>query len=210
MTFTKILDSDSLKIYSSEISEEWEKSALDERLGKFPSFVRISILKYTNWKDKQLRVLGKELLQRLLADFGESQLADLRTLDYTSNNRPFIKGRIDFNISHSGNKVVCAASAIGKVGLDIEWMAKCNPEDFKEYFNEEDVMHMNADPNPPLLFYRFWTRREALSKAMGSGILFKESISLTDLVNLGKKNYQLTNFDIEGSYIAALALEVII
>lgn len=86
---------------------------------------------------------------------------------------------LSFNVSHSGERVLVALSALRMVGVDIEaidpaldWRALldlvCVPEEARRIESVSD-------------FYRCWTAKEALLKATGAGI--GEGLKFIDVTN---------------------------
>lgn len=86
-----------------------------------------------------------------------------------SFGRPSLLGnqsKLDFNISHSGNMVALAVSKGSSVGIDIE---KDRREHDGLFYNirvpgEEVIFKEPTD------FLKMWTIKEAISKAIGTGI----------------------------------------
>lgn len=79
---------------------------------------------------------------------------------------------LDFNVSHSGDWLVCAVTAGTPVGVDVE---ECKPTRdvmtlARRFFREEEVAAMAAcgDGAQCDLFYDLWTLKEAAVKARGS------------------------------------------
>ena len=96
----------------SEIVDSIESLIGDDELDR--------ALRYRRWQDKQAYLLGKLLLAKHLANSGYD-LKLLKDVCYTKFNRPYLKiNQVDFNISHSGDFVICAFSIDQMVGIDIE------------------------------------------------------------------------------------------
>ncbi|WP_207001544.1 4'-phosphopantetheinyl transferase family protein [Trinickia mobilis] len=81
---------------------------------------------------------------------------------------------LDFNISHAGSHALIAIAAGRRVGIDIE---ACDPRlDWqslaKMVFSKRDDTHVRSLPNALRHegFYRVWTAKEALLKAVGTGL----------------------------------------
>jgi 4'-phosphopantetheinyl transferase len=79
---------------------------------------------------------------------------------------------IYWSVSHSGEEVVVAFSRCLRVGIDIE---KIQP-DMKDLpvstiLNHEEQDHFNhvLPADKPNVFYTYWTRKEAVLKALGTG-----------------------------------------
>lgn len=100
-----------------------------------------------------------------------------------------------FNISHSGNVILCAVAAEGMLGVDVE----CSLRDIelaqlsKRFFSEEEALQIESVKEDKVLqreaFFRFWTLKESFVKAIGLGL----SYSLQDFalkIDLSKNNPQ--------------------
>ncbi|MBR5992350.1 MAG: 4'-phosphopantetheinyl transferase superfamily protein [Lachnospiraceae bacterium] len=87
------------------------------------------------------------------AKFGKAMLTDAREL------------MIDFSLSHSGDKVMCAISDC-EVGCDVE-MIKDNTKVANRFFtgHEAELARDNAE-----VFTRIWTLKESFIKATGEGL----------------------------------------
>ena len=78
---------------------------------------------------------------------------------------------IHFNLSHSGRWVACAVHR-GPVGLDVEEVRDRNPLPAERVLAPAELRRF-AQLRPPAaraFFYRLWTLKESLLKAMGSGL----------------------------------------
>ncbi len=205
---TKIIDRDDLKLYATDVNLRWDKETYQEYLDLLPAFIQAKLITYNNWKDRQLRILGKLLLKQLLIDFGSAHLSNLLTLKYTNNNRPYFEGNIDFSTTHAENKVMCAASIRNKVGLDIEFIKEVNPAGYYQYFSRTDIDLLEKSKDPMQLFYQLWTRKEALAKATGLGVMMPfESLSISgEYIEMGQEKYQITDLKIDENYKGALAI----
>jgi 4'-phosphopantetheinyl transferase len=80
-----------------------------------------------------------------------------------------------FNLSHSANVMVIAIGWHCQIGVDLE---TCRPRAglqglVEKCFAKEEITHWNCLPKAQqtIEFYRFWTRKEALVKATGRGIV---------------------------------------
>lgn len=121
-----------------------------------------------------------------------------------------------FNISHSGDFILII---IGdkKVGIDIE---KINyTQDYSDIiptiFNKYEIDELLVSANKTLTFFKFWTRKEAIVKAIGSGITNDlKSIPVTDGAHLvsyeilsPKSQFAILSFDVDENHVGALAFE---
>ena len=122
-------------------------------------------------------------------------------------NSWYFDAPMDFNIAHSGNIVMCCGTLLEQVGIDIEEVKPINLEDYTDYFtpNEWDQIHGSA--NSQEAFYYFWTRKEAIIKAIGTG--FHTPLSSVDVSgdNLAYEGitYYLYQLNIKAGYKCHIA-----
>lgn len=138
-------------------------------LQKMPEAIQTQALRFVRWQDKHANLLGKTLLRECLVKHGYPPDC-LKKISYTEYNRPFIDGAIDFNISHSGNYVVCAINAVGRIGVDIERMKPLQIEEFKDCMTFEEWRTVQEAPGHLEKFYELWTLKESVIKGDGRGL----------------------------------------
>ena len=82
------------------------------------------------------------------------------------HGKPYIEGFSCFSISHTGS-IWAVLIADAECGLDIQLSRKCDIRAISErWFTPEDALAVTS----PDEFFRIWTRREALTKALGSTV----------------------------------------
>lgn len=132
--------------------------------------------------DKKRTVTGEMLARKAVAEWCHVSEEEIQfgVLEY---GKPFAIGLdVEFNISHSGDLVVCAVDD-KPVGIDVE---QIRPMDMKvaKYIckgkeliyvwgyepNEDDFIRTS---NGEILtrFYEMWTRKEAYGKCIGIGVI---------------------------------------
>ncbi len=85
----------------------------------------------------------------------------LNHLSYTKFGRPYLdNSRIDFNISHSGDYVVCAVTTHGRIGIDIEKIKPIDLFDFERYMTPQEWNAIRDSVEPYHTFYSYWTKKE--------------------------------------------------
>ncbi len=166
--------------FDSEIPDERR----EYYLRKMPESIRNKINRYVRWQDRQAGLFGKLLLLKGLTEYGGYPPGCLNSLSYNDFGRPFIDSDIDFNISHSGDYVVCAVGTRRRrvptderVGIDIEKIRPIVLSDFKNYMTSQEWESIEASDRQYDRFYEHWTMKESVIKAEGRGL----SIPLTDI-----------------------------
>jgi 4'-phosphopantetheinyl transferase len=190
--------------YHTEIREPWTSNELEQKLALIPEGIKQKILKKKNHLDIQLSASGNLLILELLKYFKvELTLAEIAYNDY---QRPYFNDGFDFNISHSGNRVIACATLSGKVGIDIELMKPVDLN-YDDYFTAAEQQHIRAAQNPDAEFFKYWTRKEAILKAIGMGVytpLLDIDVS-ADEVSYQGENYFLSPVDIYDGYECCIA-----
>jgi 4'-phosphopantetheinyl transferase len=83
---------------------------------------------------------------------------------------------VAFNVAHSEGTILIAITCDGSLGVDVEYFDR--PTDFmdvaKHNFTETEINSLEAIAAPDVrskTFYRYWTRKEAVLKADGRGLI---------------------------------------
>jgi 4'-phosphopantetheinyl transferase len=157
-------------LYYTTISEKNHASVMSNHLTRFGVEYQNKINKYRRWQDAQLSLLGKVLLFEGSRDlFGQPY--DDTHLTVTKYNKPFFeKASFKFNISHSGEIVVCAFCEQTEIGVDIETISDIKIEDFKSQMTENEWNRIILSGNRYDAFFDYWTQKEAVIKAHGFGL----------------------------------------
>ena len=101
-------------------------------------------------------------------------------MEYRENEhgKPFFKNCTDikFNLSHSGEYAVCAISDDGEssagIGIDAEKNrdTKNALKIAERYFTPAEYEYVKNSGDTKTTFFKLWTRKESLLKAIGTGI----------------------------------------
>jgi 4'-phosphopantetheinyl transferase len=158
----------SLHIYSTRYPEQLSSVIFHSLLNRLPEGMQQKVLTFRRWQDAYGSLFGKLLLIRALKTVGHS--GDITDLRHNSYGRPYLENGLDFNISHSGNSVVCMLSTQGRVGIDLEETNAIAIDDFRSQFTPAEWVTITGSANPMLTFYQYWTAKESLIKADGRGL----------------------------------------
>lgn len=123
-------------------------------------------------RDGEQLVLGRTLIHRLVAPAGADGPC---SLEYGAHGKPFLRGAAEFNLSHSGAVVACALCARGPVGIDVEAFEHLREIDelLPRILHPRERQALDAAPAAQrrALFERCWTRKEAVVKFLGAGLV---------------------------------------
>lgn len=122
-------------------------------------------------EDAFRHLAGRVLARRLLSRQAGCRLEEFEADGWGKPEWP--GSGLHFSISHSGREIWLAATRMGSVGIDVEQVnddVDCldlagmfHPEEFREIREEAEERRRAA-------FFRCWTRKEAVIKALGQGL----------------------------------------
>ena len=189
----------------TEIDEFWNDQKLGAKLQLLPANLQQHIVKKKDQRERQLSITGKLMLQNIVNEFDIN--LTLNNLLYNQYHKPYFNAGFDFNISHSGNMVMCCGTDKGKIGIDIEFIKPIDLANYTNYFTQNEWHQINTSADPVSEFYYFWTRKEAVLKAMGTG--FHTALDSIDVSGENLKEdkilYHLKTLDIDKRYKCHIA-----
>lgn len=122
---------------------------------------------------RQRAALSRAWLRSVLGQLRD-EAPEQVPLEISAHGKPFCRGGPAFNISHSEDRLVIALSTEGEVGVDIEMIRPLEDLDNLAalVFSPAEQRQLSTlHPAGRLAaFYRGWTRKEALIKAVGKGL----------------------------------------
>lgn len=155
-------------IYYAHFQEPLAKEIFAGLMDQLPAAMQNKIAAFRRWEDAHASLLGKHLLQYALKENG--QVHTLSAMQYTPFSRPYFPGEDDFNISHTDRIVVCAMAHSNQIGVDIERPMPLDIDDFRQQFSTAEWDHIHRSSDPLQTFYEYWTAKEAVLKAIGTGL----------------------------------------
>jgi 4'-phosphopantetheinyl transferase len=169
-------------------------------------------------KDRREFVVTRAVLRQILADYTDQPAAAL-CFDSSSSGKPVLRGRQDlhFSVSHSSDLALFAV-ARKPVGIDVEhrhsgmlWQTAV-----AHYLSPREQSYVQALPVAArtVALYRCWTRKEAVLKAFGTGLLYPpQQVSVLpeskkpSVVSLLGRNWVVRQVPAPRGYAAAVAIE---
>lgn len=112
---------------------------------------------------------------RLRALLGTHLGRDPRSLVFVENEfgKPRLIDRPDihFSLSHSQDQALLAVSEGLEIGADLERVRSVDHLGLaRRYFHPHEVAAIERDSDPQAAFFRIWTLKEAVVKALGTGL----------------------------------------
>lgn len=124
-------------------------------------------------RDRRRFIVARGTLRELLAPLlGVAPAAIV--FAYSMHGKPSVPSAtsLHFNLSHSENLAALAVSQQREIGVDIERVRSLKDDIAARFFSAREVATLRATPADGRLnaFYRCWTRKEAIVKAIGEGL----------------------------------------
>lgn len=169
-------------------------------------------------KDRRQFVATRAVLRQILAHYTGESAADLN-FDSSSSGKPVLRGKqgLHFSVSHSSDLALLAV-ARNPVGIDVEhrhsgilWQTAVG-----HYLSPREQSYVQALPVAArtVALYRCWTRKEAVLKALGTGLLYppQQVSALPEskkpcVMSLLGRNWVVRRVPAPRGYAAAAAIE---
>jgi 4'-phosphopantetheinyl transferase len=175
---------------------------LENHLLNFSKEYQDKIKRFRRWQDAQLSLLGRVLLLKGIEEVGLFCPPD-KEIKYTKHDKPYFEDNlIQFNISHSGEIVVCALSTENEIGIDIEMVTNVEIDDFKFLMTEMEWENVTSSNNKNNTFFNYWTQKEAVIKAHGHGLTIPlKSFEIIDnMTKIDEEKFYLKEIRIDEKY----------
>ena len=162
-----------LKMMSQIVLGEGERRAFREMPG--------TIRRRTEWLFG--RIAAKEAVRRFLNENYQARWSSADVLIWADDmGKPHALGawadrlqsvRLDLAISHTEDFIAAVVAANARVGVDVELSTRDLSEEFTNGVFSKDELELAAESSDaPSTLVRFWCAKEAVSKALGTGIRY--------------------------------------
>ena len=126
--------------------------------------------------DRQRFVAARGILRRLLGRYLRVAPAEV-SFRYGAQGKPELSGSatssVSFNLAHSGDLALFALAQGRRLGIDVERLREV-PEALtiaRHHFTPSESKHLRSTGTGlQAAFFRLWTRKEAVIKAVGTGV----------------------------------------
>ncbi|MEM8528929.1 MAG: 4'-phosphopantetheinyl transferase superfamily protein [Bacteroidota bacterium] len=196
-----------IHVFYTYLDQPQHSELLKKYTNTLPLVFQERLSKFRRWQDQQASLLGRILLVK-----GVKQLygCALPEIVFGQYGKPLFKdGDIHFNISHSHKLVVCAITKNSEIGIDVEYQKPIDIQDFKFQMTDQEWQWISTVENSQAAFYEYWTKKEAVIKAVGKGFSADlksfEVLDGTDQMVLENQEWQLLEADIDADYLCHLA-----
>ena len=205
-----LIQSHDVHIWSTELTaspEQEEHLNQDERN-------RANRFKFL--KHRQRYIAARSMLRQILSFYLSCAPQDIH-FAYTEHHKPYLSipnNALQFNLSHSEDRAIYAFTLQHAIGVDIEKVqASYNKSVAQRFFSPQEneaLEHLSPKENS-IGFYRIWSRKEAIIKAVGKGLVIpiaSFSVAVSDVVetiSLENDEWSLIPLTIHEDFQAALA-----
>ncbi|MGZ4118712.1 MAG: 4'-phosphopantetheinyl transferase family protein, partial [Bacteroidia bacterium] len=175
-------------------------------LNSLPVYTKEKLSEYPQKEERLRGAVGRLILKKLLIEDGY-QNNILEKIKSDKYGRPYLDNKIDFNIAHSGDYIVCAISKNTKLGVDIEKIRPIEIDEFNILLTKKELKKIQKSNSPYDIYFDLFTQKEAVSKAIGIGL----EISLPDIdikknvASCGTEKWNLAKLEINKKYPAHIA-----
>ena len=129
---------------------------------------------------KKQSILARILLKNILKNKYNINYNDI-IVKYNKYGKPFINN-INFNISHSHDYVIVAASD-KNIGIDIEMIRDYNPTSMNLFCTDNEIKYINNNQNKKLAYWKIYTLKEAYFKMLGTNLSNMKNVEFNILKN---------------------------
>lgn len=170
------METEIIQILIAKTNNSIDSTVLRNMLSLLPYDLQIKANQFKFEKDMNKYIIGKLLVRRALnisKIFGNV----LQELEYNEYGKPYIpRVNFNFNISHSRDYVILAFAKNGDIGIDIEFVAKININDFQQILNRKDIEYLQYSEDKESDFFKLWTSKESVIKAAGDSVAYAQNI----------------------------------
>lgn len=174
-----------MEIYATNI-KELDTLTLNKLVIHLTTEKKSKIKRYKNFEDIKRTVVGELIIRTLVIEKLQKKNSELIFMknDY---GKPELKGAFEqfhYNISHSGDWVVCAIDN-KLIGIDIELIKPINLLIAHRFFSKQEYLDLTLKKgdNQQLYFYDLWTLKESYIKADGRGLSIPLNSFTITLIN---------------------------
>ncbi|MCB0764571.1 MAG: 4'-phosphopantetheinyl transferase superfamily protein [Flavobacteriales bacterium] len=178
--------------------------------------------RFRSEQDRDRYVIGHGMLRELLGLHLGEDPTEVR-MERGPYGKPYIPGHpLHFNLSDTKDAVLIAITRNEEVGADIETMTRTvdHAAVSEHYFTPEEIEDIRAATESKRRFLELWTRKEAVLKASGIGIMEdlrvlrvngarnENWITHREFMRMAAPAYHVQGFHIGAHHLVSLALAV--
>lgn len=154
-----------MKIYSCNIND-FSETEFREHFDAMSAERKESTLRLKIANKQKSKIAADYLCRTALSEFCGIEKEQIE-FAVSANGKPVaVNCNVHFNISHSGDCVVCAVSD-KEIGIDIEKIRSTNPKAAERFACPDEIDYIRSNETG---FFEIWTLKEAYFKCIGTGL----------------------------------------
>lgn len=159
-----------MKIYAAHIKQRISDSKYQYFLKKICEKTQQKIDRFHFEDDKKRSLYGEILVRYFVGKIYSIPNHQIK-INYDQNGKPYLDSfsGIHFNISHSGDWVMCAVDDV-PIGIDIEQIQKIDTTIARHFFTPSEYRQIIVEESGVDFFYQLWTLKESYVKYKGLGL----------------------------------------
>lgn len=161
-----------IEIYSFKIDGEIDSRVFAYLMKQLDENKQAAIKRYLRREDSQRALVSEALARLVIMDSLKISNSEIR-FGKNEFGKPFLLEHpgFHFNVSHSGEWVVCAVDD-EDIGIDVEEICCIDIKIADRFFSRQEVADINSRQEAERLpyFYDIWTLKESYIKAWGKGL----------------------------------------
>jgi 4'-phosphopantetheinyl transferase len=159
-----------MEVFSVKLSENVGRETVERLLPFVAPEKQDRVRKFYRWGDS-LRALFADLLIRHIIIHKTNLKNEDISFSKNEYGKPFFNEQADFhfNLSHSGDWVVCAVDN-KPVGIDVEEISPIDLDISKNYFSTDEHKDLLSKADKIAYFFTLWTLKESYIKIVGQGL----------------------------------------
>lgn len=164
-----------MQLYAFKLDKKIDMGEYNKFISCISEEKEYKVKKFVKIEDSQRSLFADILIRNIIVENLNIKNQDI--IFYTNKyGKPYLKYSkpFYFNISHSGNWIVCATD-IMEIGADIEKVDNIDLSIAEQFFSIEeyaDILRKKKEDRL-LYFYELWTLKESYLKAYGKGLQSK-------------------------------------
>jgi 4'-phosphopantetheinyl transferase len=204
-----------IKVFTLQLSEaDYKPEFQDELLIYLPEAGRKRVQDRLNMTSKLHTVAGELLARYSVGNYIGKPDQEI-VLRFGEKGKPHIENltNVHFNISHSGNYIVCAVAGT-EIGIDVERVRKVNLRVAERFFSASEIHDLMACSEEARMHYfiTLWTIKVSYLKAIGRGLtqhlnsftILKNGDSYILTGNLEAEGYCIETRELSPEYLMAV------
>ncbi|ARO67317.1 Uncharacterized protein B5E39_5163 [Bacillus cereus] len=157
-------------IFCVHTNEDLDSATFDILKGYLSLEKRSKLERYYHFKDAQRGLFSELLIRYIIRKKG--YLGQEIHFEVNRYGKPSFSKipEFEFNISHSGEWIVCAVDQ-HPVGIDVELISAIDFDIAHQFFTTKECKYIfSSDEQKLSRFYEIWTLKESYIKAIGQGL----------------------------------------